>query len=294
MTETKPNKPSIRANNAFFYYADLPAAIRFYSDVMGFTQVSDYGYATTFQIAQSSFLTLVDGTKPGLQHTPDEAKPVTLALVSEQVEAWFDYLAAQGVTIKHPFNWKPDQPHDGFVAIDPEGYFLEIERFNPHLENAHILPLLQKLTPFGPASASNRPAALTITATVLWLYYQDIEAIQRFYESVLGLERVVQQNYSQVYSASSSGFLGPVIAGRGLHPFSQQKGMTVSLVTDELEAWFDHLRSSPDFRLRTEELRVSDRYRALVGYDPEGYFIEFDDFRQHEDNVALLRALKTE
>ena len=146
-----------QANNAFFYYADLARATAFYQEIIGATLVADYGYAKIFQLAATSFLTLVDGNRG--MHSPSEPKTVTLALVSEQVEVWYSYLQGQGVTIRNPLNYRPGQAHDGFVALDPEGYFLEVERFNPHPENEQLLPLLQKLTPHYPSAPSQRPAS---------------------------------------------------------------------------------------------------------------------------------------
>ncbi|MFN8446762.1 MAG: VOC family protein [Caldilineaceae bacterium] len=285
--------PSIQANNAFFYYADLERATRFYGDIMGFTQVTDYGFARTFQIAATSFLTLVDGNRPGVQHRLDEPKSVTLALVSQQVEGWLDYLRSQQVTIRYDLNWKPDQPHDGFVALDPEGYFLEIERFNPHPENEQILPTLAALPAQAPALTSHRPSHLTVSATILWLYYQDLATITPFYETTLSLPLRVRQSFSDIYQSSPSGFLGPVLASRGLHRYSEERCVTVSLITGELNGWFDYLRQCGNFPFRTEQIHSSERYRAVVGYDPAGYFWEFTHFRDVMENERLIRALKS-
>lgn len=285
--------PGIQANNAFFYYADLERATRFYADIMGFRQVTDYGFARTFQIAATSFLTLVDGKRPAMQHSLDEPKTVTLALVSQEVEGWLDYLRAQNVPIRNDLNWKPDQPHDGFVALDPEGYFLEIERFNPHPENVQILPLLAAVPAQPGASGSSRPPNLTISATILWLYYQDLAPIQRFFEEALGLKLIVRQDFSDIYQSSASGFLGPVNAARGLHGYSEQRCVTVSLITEDLEAWFEQLARSALFALRTEQIHKSERYQAVVGYDPANYFFEFTHFLAHSDNQKLLQALRT-
>lgn len=42
-----PTIPTLQANNAFFYYADLDRATRFYGEIMGFEQMIDYGFART-------------------------------------------------------------------------------------------------------------------------------------------------------------------------------------------------------------------------------------------------------
>jgi len=36
---------------------------------------------------------------------------------------------------------------------------------------------------------------------VLWMYYRDMEAIQRFYEDVMGFEEVVDQGWAKIYAS---------------------------------------------------------------------------------------------
>ena len=274
------------ANNAFFYYADLERAGRFYQEVLGFDLAADYGMAKIFRLAQSSFLTLVEASKG--MHGVDEPKTVTLALVTNEVEGWYEYLVHQRVTMHRPLSVEPGQSHDGFVVLDPEGYFLEFERFNPHPQNEQILPTLHSLVPVSSRSAPH----LDVKATILWLYYQDMKQIRLFYESVLGLSSTVDQGVAHIYRASASGFLGTVIAGQGLHPYTEQKAVTVSLLTDAIEDWYIRLQNSHDFRLRSEEVGTRNpRYKAFVGYDPEGYYVEFNTFLEHEDNRVLMQFL---
>ena len=281
-----------QANNAFYYYDNLAEAADFYRHVLGFRLAADYGFAQILQVAPTSFLTLVDGAKG--MHSTSEPKTVTLAMITDQVTEWYEYLVAQGVPIRHERSPKAGKAHDGFVALDPEGYFLEFECFNPHPENVRMLPHLAKLTPLAPLATDppTRPANLTITATILWLYYQDVPRMQRLVEGLFGLNCIVDQGFAKVYPTSPTGFIGPVNAGEGLHPFSAEKAVTVSLWTDDLATWFERLEAEPDFRLRTEQIEHADpRFSAIVGYDPEGYFIELNRFHAHADNRLLLELL---
>ncbi len=281
----------LRANNSFFYYSDLDRATSFYSQTLGFRMVADYGKARIFQIAATSFLTLVDSTIG--MHSSEEAKTVTLASVVTDVQGWYAYLQEQQLPFHKELTQGPGQSYDGFVVLDPEGYFLEFVRFNEHPDNAHLLPRLTALPPTYPDSnvARTRPADLAVTATVLWLYYQDVTEGQRFIEETLGLQKVYAQSIAAIYAASPSGFLGTVVAGKGLHAFAEQKAITISLLTDEIEAWHSWLPTQPGVSLRTGEIVERERYKALVAYTPENYFLEFNTFLAHSDNQELLRAL---
>ena len=282
--------PAIQATNAFYYYADVEAAHEFYTGVLGFETVVDYGFAKIMRVAPSSYLTLVDAAEG--MHSADEPKTVTLAVVTEQVEGWFDYLTARGVPMRSGFTPAEGRPHDGFVAIDPEGYLLEFERFNPHDENTELLPVLSEIEPLGPHGNGSRPADLTVQATVLWLYYDDIPSIQSFWERLLGVELLVDQGWAKVYQAGPTGFVGPVDGSRGLHQVTEEKGVTVSFFTSDVVAWFDRVREQ-GLELRTPEITdESGRVSVFVGYDPEGYFLEWDTFLDEPGNERLLELLR--
>ena len=287
------NRPAIIASNAFYYYADVESAWRFYANVLGFETVADYGFAKIMRVAPASYLTLVDAAEG--MHSADEPKTVTLALVTEEVEGWYDYLMSRGVPMRGELSVTDGRPHDGFVAIDPEGYFLEFERFNPHPENDRLMPVLDGIEALyvSSESGSSRPADLGIQATVLWLYYVDVPGAQAFYEQAMGLPLMVDQGWAKMYPLSGTGFLGLVDAERGLHKATEQKGVTVSFFVDDVDRWFGVMEDADGFELRTDGLTdESGRVRVFVGYDPEGYFLEWDTFLDVAGNEELLRQIR--
>ncbi len=177
------------------------------------------------------------------------------------------------------------------MAIDPEGYYLEFERFNPHDENIDLLPLLGQVEPLYSHQGS-RPADLGVRATVFWLYYDDLGPIQRFYEELLGVDLLVDQGWAKVYGASRSGFIGLVDGARGLHQATDEKGVTISLFTSDVEAWLERVKKLGTLELRTPEITdESHRVHQFVGYDPAGYFLEWDTFLDREGNERLRELL---
>ena len=281
--------PNIQATNAFYYYEDVEAAWSFYSDVLGFETVVDYGFAKILQVAPASYLTLVSAAEG--MHSAEEPKSVTLAIVTRQVQGWYDYLVGRGVPMRGELAIREGSAHDGFVAIDPEGYFLEFEWFNPHPENERLSPQLNRIEPVY-ADLGPRPAELGVHATVLWLYYEDLEPIQRFYERLLGVDLLVDQGWAKVYQASRTGYIGLVDGSRGLHQPTEEKGVTISFFTDDVDGWMERARAQ-GVELRTEEIVMeSERVRVFVGYDPDGYFLEWDTFLDRDGNERLLELMR--
>ena len=289
---TRSTALPVIANSALYYYHDLTRATRFYQETLGFELVEDYGFGKLFQIASTSFLMLIDGSIG--RHSADEPKTVTTAFITDELEGWWDYLAGQGVPMRWAFNYQPGKPHDGFVAIDPEGYLLEFERFNPHPENEQLMGLIDSLPSlYGVVTPnSTRPSNLGVKATVTWLYYRDLEGARHFWRDVIGSTAVVDQGFALIFPTSASGFIGPVRAGDGLHPYTEQKGVTVSLFTDHVDEWFAYLQTQPTFDLQNDAVVLEmDQVRDFLGFDPEGYFIEFDEFIDHPGNAAIRARL---
>lgn len=280
----------IRATNLFLYYRDLDRATEFYRGTLGMELVADYDMARIFRMTEDSYLILVDATKG--MHTADEPKTVAVALVTDQLEQWHAYLATKGIAPRSPFAPKPGRAHDGFVIEDPEGYLLEFERFNQHPENENLVPQLAQASVVR-APDSTVPDGLGFTATVTWLYYKDMLAMQAFYEEVLGLKLVVDQGWAKVYRGSRTGYVGLVDERRGMHRWSEKKAVNVSFIIDDIDGWFNYVKARDAFPLRGTAVNDDEagRYRAFVGYDPEGYYMEFDLFREHPLNARLMPYL---
>jgi lactoylglutathione lyase len=141
-TAGRPPRLGVQANIVFLYYKDIPRAQRFYEDVIGLRLAVDQGFAKIYQISPTSFVGLVDESQ-GL-HRASDSKPVTLSFVTQDIDAWYEYLASKGVKLRGPVRDATRHPTRGFVAYDPEGYFLEFERFLDHPQNSKLLEALAK------------------------------------------------------------------------------------------------------------------------------------------------------
>lgn len=281
----------VKATNLFLYYKDLKAAGEFYTSTLGMELVADYGMALILRMTTDSYLILVDAAKG--MHTAEEPKTVALALLTDQLKEWYDYLENQKVPIK--YTYKEGAAHDGFVAIDPEGYLLEFERFNQHPENEKFIPILQKnISKSIPSkSKSTKPDALKIHSTITWLYNKDVLGMQNYYHDVLGIEMVADQGWTKIYQVSNTGFLAIVDERRGMHNFTEKKAVNVGFILEDLPAWFEYVKTNKVMELRDTTLNIGPetRYKSFVGYGPEGYYLEFDAFLQHADNGQLLEYL---
>lgn len=196
--------------------------------------------------------------------------------------------------MRGPISDSSRHPTRGFVAFDPEGYFLEFERFLEHPQNLNLQKRLAFRDSIYPAKvqAPSRPGHLGIRASVFWLYYQDVPRAESFYTENLQSRLLVDQGFAKVYSSSPTGFIGLVDATQGLHRFSEQKAVTIAFITDQVDDWFERLQiRGLEFRHPLGDME-EERVRGFVTYDSGGYFLEFDAFLPHEKNIRILSLLQ--
>jgi len=118
--------------------------------------------------------------------------------------------------------------------------------------------------------------------------------MEKFYQESLGLSMVADQGWAKIYRASKSGYMGLVDERRGMHSFTEKKAVNVSFFLDDLDGWFGYVKDNAVFALRDTVVSTGPekKYRAFVGYDPEGYYMEFDIFFEHPDNKRLMDGLQ--
>jgi len=287
---TQPARPDIIATNAFYYYSDVEAAWTFYRDTLGLETVVDYGFAKIVRMADSSYLTLVQASEG--MHSTDEPKTVTLSLVTDEPDRWYEYLSAKEVPMRLDFTAAGGAAPAGFVAVDPEGYFLKFVRYHPDSNHESFVAAFAEATPVI-SSAVSATGQLSIRAAAFSAYFESLDAIRPFYESLFEVTPSGRLNGVDTYQLSSSGFLTLVEGSDELHSPTEKNGMTLSFLSSDVDAWFERATHWPGFELRTPEIlnEGGGLVRVFVGYDPDGIFLEWDTFLDVPENEALLKYL---
>ena len=109
----------------FFYYRDLPAAMRFYEDVLGLSLAIDQGWCKTYAICPGAHVGLVDETR-GMNKWA-EVKPVQLCIRVPKVDEWYAYARAKGLNNLSDLFVNDEIGIRAFVFNDPGGYQIEIQ-----------------------------------------------------------------------------------------------------------------------------------------------------------------------
>lgn len=245
----------IKGAELHWFYKDLDAARDFYTKKLGLKIQSDSDSVVVLGIVGDSKLVLKNLSKS--TYLPSTPKSVALAFLTEDLQEWYDHLLAQKVMIKYPLKIKPGGPHDGFVAVDPEGYLLEFETFFQHPENEILIPELSQISPES-ATLGNK---LRLQASVTWLYYKDMLPAQQFVEENLGLTLSADQGWAKIYRLSNNSYLGLVDGLRGMNTFSPEKLMEITIDLENPDPWENYIKANSQ-----DSIRQGNTFKDSGGY----------------------------
>lgn len=113
----------------FQYYRDLPTAMRFYEDILGFELAIDQGWSKIYRINGQAHVGLVDETR-GMKNWREE-KTVQVCLRVPDVDAWYTWAKANHVGGLSQMFDSAELGIRAFVMDDPEGYQIEVQTAKP-------------------------------------------------------------------------------------------------------------------------------------------------------------------
>ena len=127
-------------------------------------------------------------------------------------------------------------------------------------------------------SSQPQTSANTIEGVIIFLYYKDLGTVARFYETVIGLELVIDQGFAKIYRLAGQAHLGIVDETRGYHKANPIKPVEVTLLVNDVDAWYRRIRSFGVETLDEPHTIESIGARVFLLQDPEGYVIEIQKF----------------
>lgn len=113
---------------AFLHTANLAATADFYERILSLPLARDQGTCRIYKISANGYLGFCAHLKPA------DPQGMIATLVTDDVDAWHERLRTQGVEIVKPPAHNPKYAIYHFFFKDPNGYLLEIQRFNEPLE----------------------------------------------------------------------------------------------------------------------------------------------------------------
>jgi lactoylglutathione lyase len=125
MEYPQAKNPGIDLSIVFIYFRDLPKAMEFYENVMGFELAIDQGFVKIYRTSTSGMVGLVDEVR-GF-HKASDPKPIILCFRVPDVDEWYRFIKAKGIEMCREIKTNPELKIRAFLFEDPEGHVVEIQ-----------------------------------------------------------------------------------------------------------------------------------------------------------------------
>ena len=132
-----------------------------------------------------------------------------------------------------------------------------------------------------PSANAGDAVARGMDETVTFFYYEDLEAALHFYEEVLELSVTMNEDWVKILRVTATSSVGLVLDGHGFHDVADDKPAMLSIVTEDVDAWYRRLLDA-GVTIRRElpppdaaETDSKAPIRGFIAEDPGGYTVEF-------------------
>ncbi|TCO76301.1 VOC family protein [Chromatocurvus halotolerans] len=125
--------------------------------------------------------------------------------------------------------------------------------------------------------ASAPPAAI---GQVTFFYYEDLDDAAHFYGNVMGFEKTADRGWVKFFAITPTSSVAIVDGTKGFHRVSDDKPVMLSVITDDVDSWYQHLRGQEvRFIKHLDDGSSPEFLRAFLVEDPGGYTVEVYEWR---------------
>lgn len=129
LEEFDDDKFEVSAQISFLYFDDLPNAMKFFEEVLGFEKAVDQGsdYCTIYKVSKSSFIGVVDRKRGAVKATTRDG--VLTSLVVDNADKVYEKLKNMNLTELTELHVSQKLNIKSVMFTGPEGYRFEVEEF---------------------------------------------------------------------------------------------------------------------------------------------------------------------
>jgi len=124
--------------------------------------------------------------------------------------------------------------------------------------------------------------AKPIQSQITFLYYDDLAPIAEFYQDILGLELVEDQQWAKIYQISQTSFIGIVDGAHGFRKPKPESAVLCTFAVPDIMEWYDHLVAHDVKILREPNTYDEIQVKCFFFEDPGGYAFEVQTFLKPE------------
>ncbi len=128
---------------------------------------------------------------------------------------------------------------------------------------------------------------MIVTSQITFLYFTDLAEPSRFFEEIMKFKQVEDQGFARIYQSGAKAFLGIVDEKHGSCRAPTEKSVLITLVVDDVRAWYDYLKASAVSIEREPEVRAKANVECFFFQGPGGYVFEVQRFLSPEVSATF-------
>jgi lactoylglutathione lyase len=119
---------------------------------------------------------------------------------------------------------------------------------------------------------------MKVQSQITFLYYRDLQPASAFYQDVMGLELVEDQEWAKIYRVGGNAFLGIVDEKKGFLKAQETNAVLITLLVNDVPGWYDYLKRKGAKILTEVQEKKDIQVRCFFLEDPDGYVLEIQQF----------------
>lgn len=121
-----------------------------------------------------------------------------------------------------------------------------------------------------------------INSQITFLYYDDLAPVADFYQNILGLDLVEDQQWAKIFQTSPTSFIGIVDGSRGFRKPKPENAVLCTFAVPDVMEWYEHLVAHGVKILSEPNTYDEIQVQCFFFEDPGGYAVEVQKFLKPE------------
>ena len=118
----------------------------------------------------------------------------------------------------------------------------------------------------------------SISSQITFLYFDDLNSVSPFFEDILKLELVVNQDAAKIYRLAGGAFLGIVDGAKGHCRVQEESAVLITFVVDDVQGWYDYVKENGVKLLTEIQIPEIAPVECFFFEGPGGYHFEVQRF----------------
>lgn len=123
---------------------------------------------------------------------------------------------------------------------------------------------------------------MKFSSQITFLYFKELTGPARFFEEILGLQKVDDKGFARIYQIAGGAFIGIVDEAHGYCSAPTAPNVLITLVTEDVQQWYERLMAAGVAIDAAPAIHEKANVEGFFFEGPGGYAFEIQKFLNPE------------